>query len=56
VLALLFGVATFAITYVKTLFGEPLAALLLLLAVMGVYRYRQNELSRADAGGFSSSD
>ncbi len=42
VLALLYGVITFAITYVKTLFGEPLAALLLLGAVMAAYQYRQN--------------
>jgi hypothetical protein len=39
-LGLVYGLATFAIVYVKTLFGEPLAALLLLGAVMGVYRYR----------------
>ena len=39
-LALIYGAATFAITYVKTLFGEPLAALLLLGAVMAAYRYR----------------
>ncbi len=38
---LLYGIATFALVYTKTLFGEPLAALLLLLAVMGAYRYRQ---------------
>ncbi|MEO8607548.1 MAG: hypothetical protein ABI690_06690 [Chloroflexota bacterium] len=41
VVALLYGVATFAIVYVKTLFGEPLAALLLLGAVMTAYLYRQ---------------
>jgi len=41
VTALLYGAATFAISYVKTLFGEPLAALLLLGAVMAAYRYRQ---------------
>jgi len=41
VVALLYGIATFAITYVKTLFGEPLAALLLLGALMAAYRYRQ---------------
>jgi hypothetical protein len=32
-LGLIYGVATFAVTYVKTLFGEPLAALLVLLIV-----------------------
>jgi hypothetical protein len=32
--ALLYGVATFAISYTRTLFGEPLAALLLLWAVV----------------------
>jgi hypothetical protein len=42
IVALLYGVATFAITYVKTLFGEPLAALLLLGAVMAAIRYRQH--------------
>jgi hypothetical protein len=42
VVALLYGTATFAIVYVKTLFGEPLAALLLLGAVMSAYRYRQS--------------
>lgn len=41
VVALLYGAATFAIVYVKTLFGEPLAALLLLGAMMSAYRYRQ---------------
>jgi hypothetical protein len=40
VLGLIFGCATFAATYVKTLFGEPLAGLLLLLAVMFAYRWR----------------
>ena len=38
--ALAYGAATFAITYVKTLFGEPLAALLLLLAVMCAHAWR----------------
>lgn len=41
--ALLYGLATFAVVYVKTLFGEPLAALLLLLAVMGAYHYRERQ-------------
>ena len=36
-----YGLATFAITYVKTLFGEPLVALLLLTAVMASWRWRQ---------------
>jgi hypothetical protein len=40
-LALLFGLATVAITYVKTLFGEPLVALLLLAAVMAAWRWRE---------------
>lgn len=38
--ALAYSAATFAITYVKTLFGEPLAALLLLLAVMCAHAWR----------------
>jgi hypothetical protein len=42
VLALLYGVTTFAITYVNTLFGEPLAALLLLGAVMAAFHYRHS--------------
>jgi hypothetical protein len=46
-LALIYGIATFAITYVKTLFGEPLAALLLLGGVMAAFRYRQNGNWRA---------
>jgi hypothetical protein len=36
--ALLYGVATFAISYTRTLFGEPLAALLLLWAVWQLWR------------------
>lgn len=39
---LLYGVATFAVVYVKTLFGEPLAALLLLLALLGWLDYREH--------------
>jgi hypothetical protein len=39
----IYGIATFAITYVKTLFGEPLVALLLLIAVMAAWRWRQNQ-------------
>jgi hypothetical protein len=38
-LALIFAFATFSIAYVKTLFGEPLAALLLLAAVYHAYVY-----------------
>ena len=37
---LIFGLATLALVYVKTLFGEPLAALLLILAVWAAHRYR----------------
>jgi hypothetical protein len=40
-LALLYGLTTFALVYAKTLFGEPLAALLLLVGLMAAYRYRQ---------------
>ncbi len=46
-LGLVYGLATFAIVYVKTLFGEPLAALLLLVAVLQVVeptRRRRSEL------------
>ena len=41
-LGLLYGLATFAISYVKSLFGEPLAALLLLIAVDALLRYQQD--------------
>lgn len=41
-LALCFGLATVAITYVKTLFGEPLVALLLLGAVVAAWRWREH--------------
>lgn len=44
--ALLYGVATFAITYVKTLFGEPLAALLVVRAVLSVVAYWQDGRAR----------
>ena len=37
---LIFGLATLALVYVKTLFGEPLAAFLLILAVWAAHRYR----------------
>lgn len=40
--ALVYGLATFAIIYTTTLFGEPLAALLLLIALMAAHRYRQH--------------
>ncbi len=36
--ALLYGIATFAISYTRTLFGEPLAALLILMAVWQLWR------------------
>ncbi len=39
-LSLIYGLATFAVVYVKTLFGEPLAALLLLLAVIAAHDSR----------------
>ncbi len=39
--ALLFGLATFALPYVKTLFGEPLVGLLLVIALGGAYLYRE---------------
>ncbi len=38
--ALTFGIGTFAFAYAKTLFGEPLAGLLLLIAVMLIYQGR----------------
>ena len=37
---LIFGLSTLALVYVKTLFGEPLAALLLILAVWAAHRYQ----------------
>lgn len=39
-LGLIYGLCTLAAVYVKTLFGEPLAALLLLAAVMAAWRHR----------------
>ncbi|MBX3081241.1 MAG: phospholipid carrier-dependent glycosyltransferase [Anaerolineae bacterium] len=42
-LGLIYGLATFAIAYVKTLFGEPLVTLLLLGAVMAAWRWRQDQ-------------
>lgn len=44
VVALSFGLATFALAYAKTLFGEPLAGLLLLVAVMAIYRHSPRDL------------
>ncbi|MFN8563858.1 MAG: hypothetical protein U0703_20080 [Anaerolineae bacterium] len=49
VVALSFGLATFALAYAKTLFGEPLAGLLLLVAVMAIYRRQQNSAIIAGA-------
>jgi hypothetical protein len=40
--SLLYGVSTLAFVYTKTLFGEPLAALLILIAVLNTYDYRQS--------------
>lgn len=40
---LVYGLATLALPYVRTLYGEPLAALLLLLAVMGAFRARAGD-------------
>ena len=45
--ALVYGLGTFALVYTATLFGEPLAALLLLLAVMSAFSYRQRQNLRA---------
>lgn len=42
--ALIFGVGTMTIIYVKTLFGEPLAGLLLLLGLYGAFQFRQANL------------
>jgi hypothetical protein len=39
--SLVYGLATYAIIYTTTLFGEPLAALLLLVTLMTAYSYRQ---------------
>lgn len=41
-MALIYGLGTFAVIYTTSLFGEPLAALLLLAALMCAYRYRQH--------------
>ncbi len=40
-IGLIYGLATTALPYVRTLYGEPLAALLLLLALMGAHRWRE---------------
>jgi hypothetical protein len=54
VTALVYGLATFALVYSATLFGEPLAALLLLTALMAAHRYRQGKDSkRLLAAGFA---
>lgn len=39
--ALFYGIGTMALIYTQTLFGEPLAALFLLGAVLSAFRYRQ---------------
>ncbi len=39
---LIYGLATLAFPYTRTLYGEPLAALLLLLAVYALYEYWQS--------------
>jgi hypothetical protein len=44
-----FGAATFAFAYAKSLFGEPLAALLLLIAVMAIHQ-RDSVRNMAVAG------
>lgn len=41
VVGLIYGLATLAFPYARTLYGEPLAALLLLLAVFSLYEYRE---------------
>lgn len=38
----IFGAVTFALVYTKTLYGEPLAGLFLLVTVMTIYRYWEN--------------
>lgn len=40
IVALIYGLASLPLNYVKTLYGEPLAALLLLVSVDAVVRYR----------------
>lgn len=44
--ALILGLATFTISYVKTLFGEPLAALLLTQSLLSAITFRQQARSR----------
>ncbi len=44
--AVIFGLGTLAIVYTRTLFGEPLAGLLLLAAFSTAHSYRQNVNSR----------
>jgi hypothetical protein len=43
---LIFGLATLALVYTQTLFGEPLAALLLIGAVWAAHRYRAEARAR----------
>lgn len=43
VVGLIYGLCTFAFVYTQTLFGEPLAALLILLAVMMIYRHQRHQ-------------
>lgn len=43
---LLYGLTTFALVYTKTLFGEPLTALLLLTAALHTYRYCEQPRAR----------
>jgi hypothetical protein len=50
VTALVYGLATTALVYTKTLYGEPLAGLLLLGAVMGAYRWYQQQVSVSRRG------
>lgn len=45
-LGLIFGTATLSVPYVKTLFGEPLAGLLILIGVTGAYRFQRDNDTR----------
>jgi hypothetical protein len=40
--SLIYGLATFALVYARTLFGEPLAALLILLGVLAAQRFHEH--------------
>lgn len=44
--ALIYGIATTAFVYAKTLYGEPLAGLLLISAVLAAYHYRRTGVNR----------